>query len=701
MASQNAYGNVAPPLRHGAGDYLTGVFQATPATKSFTTDEITQKSASWALSGYANTDPAGVNPSTTGIASALTDFTTGAKTGQLRWDAGTYLTTQQTFPAGSQGFRLEGDGAIYVDHWVRTPVNETLVIYTGTAGGTLFSTAGVAGHSVRDISFSGQKTSGSARAGILYSCLFQSGYPSGSHIFENVTFFHAAVGIQYGALTTDDDCANALFLMNQWWDVDICARFACVQNVDYNFHNPDAVFCGSLVNGILGGHVYITDGDFAGCGKTNWNSAASFTGAISGTTLTASGSISGTIAVGQWVVGPGVKAGTQITALGSGSGGAGTYTINKTQTVGSEAMTSVAPKVQFTGSISGTTLTVTGTPVGLLTVGMTIEAAGVNPGTMITAILTGTGGAGTFSISGVSQTVASESMTAGNWVITLGSLGPNTAVLDARGIRIEVAGAVGTMGVANLQGGQGHALFTSFEECQANQGCTQFFFGGVVATFENSRLVTNDPTHAFPCIVTSTGGGQQQGGVICRGVQFDGTTVWDPAAWFGRGFGAFRSLWMVEHCTFGSAGKELPVPDSHSHLVHGKAFCSVQSTSATGFGAGLFGNRTGYWDDPVLPSDAASSVKVTTTARKSDGSVSARFVRIIQFKNIGGDFGTNTIEDTATPFADYNPGSWVAAPTFAAGNGSIWASCPGNASQTINWGVTYELESVAANGAPV
>jgi hypothetical protein len=80
--------------------------------------------------------------------------------------------------------------------------------------------------------------------------------------------------------------------------------------------------------------------------------AASFTGVISGTTLTAS-SVTGTpIAVGQIILGAGVTADTFITALGTGTGGAGTYTVNHSQSVSSEAMTSRSPGVSY-DSVSG------------------------------------------------------------------------------------------------------------------------------------------------------------------------------------------------------------------------------------------------------------------------------------------------------------------------------------------------------------
>jgi predicted secreted protein len=67
--------------------------------------------------------------------------------------------------------------------------------------------------------------------------------------------------------------------------------------------------------------------------------AAAFTGSITTTTLTVTAVTSGTLQVGQTVSGAGVTAGTTITALVSGTGGNGTYTVSTSQTVASEAMT--------------------------------------------------------------------------------------------------------------------------------------------------------------------------------------------------------------------------------------------------------------------------------------------------------------------------------------------------------------------------
>lgn len=64
---------------------------------------------------------------------------------------------------------------------------------------------------------------------------------------------------------------------------------------------------------------------------------ATFTASIAATTMTVTAVASGTLAVGQTVIGTGVAAGTVITALGSGSGSTGTYTVGVSQTVGSTA----------------------------------------------------------------------------------------------------------------------------------------------------------------------------------------------------------------------------------------------------------------------------------------------------------------------------------------------------------------------------
>ena len=159
-------------------------------------------------------------------------------------------------------------------------------------------------------------------------------------------------------------------------------------------------------NGI---NVYIVDGSNRYTWFISTPSSAVFTGSISGTTLTVTAITNGTITAGQSLFGVGVTAETVITALGSGSGGIGTYTINLSQTITSRQMNSTTVGAQVTGSISTTTLTVTAVTSGTLYVGQTIQGTGVTALTIITAFGTGTGGAGTYTVS-TSQTVTSTTL---------------------------------------------------------------------------------------------------------------------------------------------------------------------------------------------------------------------------------------------------------------------------------------------------
>ena len=69
------------------------------------------------------------------------------------------------------------------------------------------------------------------------------------------------------------------------------------------------------------------------------------------------------------------------------------------------------PSAVFTGSISGTTLTVTNITSGVIGLDVTITGSGVTSNTLITGYGTGTGGVGTYTVNSV-QTVSSTTITA-------------------------------------------------------------------------------------------------------------------------------------------------------------------------------------------------------------------------------------------------------------------------------------------------
>ena len=91
------------------------------------------------------------------------------------------------------------------------------------------------------------------------------------------------------------------------------------------------------------------------------------------------------------------------------------YYDNTTGALGSTPSSGTATgSIAAGGAGAQDVLTVTGTPTVELGVGSTIAGAGILPGTVIVALGTGTGGAGTYKLNSINlQTVSSEALTVG------------------------------------------------------------------------------------------------------------------------------------------------------------------------------------------------------------------------------------------------------------------------------------------------
>jgi hypothetical protein len=145
--------------------------------------------------------------------------------------------------------------------------------------------------------------------------------------------------------------------------------------------SPVGVF--SVTNCYLNGSTIIINGSnylvgngqtISGTGITNGTTITNtdvvtnvtLTGYMAGTTLTVTAANDGSLAVGQTIIGGlgvGVLPNTTITALGTGIGGIGTYTINNSQTVGSSGT-----PVAFSGSATTTLTTSVAMTTGTVTV---------------------------------------------------------------------------------------------------------------------------------------------------------------------------------------------------------------------------------------------------------------------------------------------------------------------------------------------
>lgn len=148
---------------------------------------------------------------------------------------------------------------------------------------------------------------------------------------------------------------------------------------------------------------------------------------------------------------------------------------NAAQIIGNDLAIHGAQSATLTGSIAGTTLTVSAI-TGSLGVGSVLSGTGVTANTYITALVTGTGATGTYTVS-PSQTVISGSMTAFAAGVTYDSIS---------GAFVVVSGSVGTG--SSLAFGSGamatSLLLTSLTGAVLSQGAA----AGVPSTFMNAII---------------------------------------------------------------------------------------------------------------------------------------------------------------------------------------------------------------------
>ena len=284
-------------------------------------------------------------------------------------------------------------------------------------------------------------------------------------------------------------------------------------------------------NGI---NVYIVDGAFRYTWRISSPASAVFVGSISGTTLTVTLKTSGTIAVGQAVYGIGVSYATIITALGTGTGGTGTYTINNSQTVTSQSLTSVLVGGITTASIGQalTGVAITGTAGQFscttasqtLVVGQTITISGTFGGTgsitgytdPTTYFIVATNGSTTFTLSttsggaGVVTTVGTPTgltYSVNNTTMTVTAVAGTlylgqtiqgtglaaTTIITALGTG---SGGIGTYTVNNAQSLTSRTMYAlNFTQIPTTDGA--FSGGGTVDIVDNYFVYNRPNTQQF------------------------------------------------------------------------------------------------------------------------------------------------------------------------------------------------------------
>lgn len=149
-----------------------------------------------------------------------------------------------------------------------------------------------------------------------------------------------------------------------------------------------------------------------------------------------------------------------------------THTINQPQYISYDATNNSIrfdrneTFVNFTGSISGTVLTVSAVSSGTFTTGMALSYSGVTPPLTISSFGTGTGGTGTYNLSTNAGTVTSRAMTAaykigGSMSVdTSGALASNTYLYNDH--TTEVWARINDRNPAFYDGYEGESVLTTF-----------------------------------------------------------------------------------------------------------------------------------------------------------------------------------------------------------------------------------------------
>jgi hypothetical protein len=182
---------------------------------------------------------------------------------------------------------------------------------------------------------------------------------------------------------------------------------------------------------------------------------------------------------------------------------------------GTYTLTYTGSTSSFTGSISGTTLTVTAVASGTLIVGQVLTGNSASSGTQITSQLTGTtGGIGTYTVS-ISQTRTSGSFTG---TYTLGST--TLSVLST--VMTVTAVASGTLSVGQFLTGTGVAFSTSITALGTGTGNTGTYTISSAQYFESTTVSASAGT----ITVGATGGTKDA--IVVSHTHTATSTVTDP-----------------------------------------------------------------------------------------------------------------------------------------------------------------------------
>lgn len=306
----------------------------------------------------------------------------------------------------------------------------------------------------------------------------------------------------------------------------------------------------------------------------------------------------------------------------------GTFNVNTTNVVPMAVIPSTNPAfhtsvpsghtvnpgaIQFTGSISGTTLTVPAVSQGPISVGNKVVGTGVSAGTIVQSQLTGTpGGIGTYQVNN-SQTVSSEAMTGGDpntgnvYLISHGWQASD--FVNQHAAAAEISGSGARFYAVNSQFGLlswNHCGTTVISNSQPTGGSSWQKNGA-----SNSTLITvpNEPGHGI--YTDGTSGGLINSSQIQRFCNGLNTNIDDGSHTNGIKFSAMPGTWGPKMIATGPPKPGRLYPSLIANMFYD---WTASGTGTVAEGKGDYGLYV-MWDDPNDGNNATNADCKTSSAQ--------------------------------------------------------------------------------------
>lgn len=182
--------------------------------------------------------------------------------GVLQFPAGTYRVTRtlEISKTKGRGLILSGAGSRPINASGFSDKAATTLLWDGEEGGTLMLLGGLAGLTLRDMNFDGQR-----KAGILMHSRHVESWGSMLNLFQNLHFYRADVGIQLGERAGEHTNSDFLLEFITFRNLRIGMLVTNDQGVDFLMNYLFALSVGTVLDFKRGGNLTVNNAQMTNC----------------------------------------------------------------------------------------------------------------------------------------------------------------------------------------------------------------------------------------------------------------------------------------------------------------------------------------------------------------------------------------------------------------------------------------------------